>query len=102
MVLTDCPNAYASISAVSANSSERSMRALLAYARGNLLSVCLSFVDACRNLPDVGTKNGGNVGIYRRFARFGLFAGTFPGRKASAVSMQMEAPTEMSVKKRLH
>ena len=34
------------------------MRILLAYVRGNLLSVCLSFADACRNLSDVGTKNG--------------------------------------------
>ena len=77
------------------------MRILLAYLRGNLLSVCLSFVDACRNLPDVGTKNGGNVGIYRRFTRFGLFLVTFLGRKAAAASMQMEGPTDMSVKKRL-
>ena len=67
LALTDCSNAYASISAISANSPERSMRILLSYIRDNLLTLFLSFVDACRNLPDLGTKNDGNVGIFKHF-----------------------------------
>ena len=64
LALTDCSNAYASINAVSANSTERSMRILLAYIRDNLVSLCLSFVDASRNIADVGAKLNGNRGIF--------------------------------------
>ena len=61
IALTDCSNAYATISAVSVNSNDRSMRILLAYIRDNTATVCLSFLDAVFNLADVATKRYGNV-----------------------------------------
>ena len=66
----DCSNAYESISAISDNSSDRGMRILLYYILVNLLRTCLSFVDARRNLSDVGAKIGGNVGIFYSVRHF--------------------------------
>ena len=83
LALTECSNAYASISAISTNSSERSMGIRLAYIRGNLLTLCLSFAGACRNMSDLGTKNNGNIGISKHFLATGKFAISFLGRKSA-------------------
>ena len=83
IALTGCPNAYATISAVSVNSNDRSMRILLAYIRDNTATVCLSFLDAVFNLADVATKRYGNAGIYRKFVETGKFTISFLGRKLS-------------------
>ena len=84
LALTDCSNAYATISTVAANSVDRIMRILLAYVRENLPTLCLSFLDANRNIADVGTKTGGNKGIWGRFIKYGRFNISFLGRTRSA------------------
>ena len=83
LALTDCSNAYANISTAGANSFGRSMQILLAYVRDNPPTLCLSFLDANRNLADVGTKTGGNKGISGMFIKYGRFNISFLGRTRS-------------------
>ena len=81
IALTDCPNAYASISSIAANSQDRSMRIILCYIRDNAATMCLSFLDACFNLADSGTKQYSNRVIYHEFVKSGRLRISFLGRK---------------------
>ena len=81
IALADCSNAYASVSSISANSHDRSMRIVLSYIRDNASNICLSFLDECFNLADIATKLYGNRGIYHRFVSTGQFKISFLGRK---------------------
>ena len=79
--LTDCSDAYDSVSSISANSNGRSMRIVLSYIRDNAPNMRLSFLDECFNLSDVATKLYGNRGIYHHFVSTGRFKISFLGRK---------------------
>ena len=90
IALTDCSNAYASISSIAANSHDRSMGIILSYIRDNSATLRLSFSDACFNLSDIGTKRYGQRAIYRDFISSGLFKISFSGRKTTDAWKQMK------------
>ena len=78
IALTDCSDAYASVSSISDNSNDRSMRIVLSYIRDSAPNMRLSFLGECFNLADVATKLYGSRGIYHHFVRTGCLQIFFP------------------------
>ena len=66
VVLTDCANAYASIFGISAASSEKSTRLLLAHIRDNIPTVDVSYIDSLFNIADVGAKLRASREIWKK------------------------------------
>ena len=91
VILTDCANAYSSVSSITAGSADRAMRLHLAYIRDNASTNILSFCDAVFNLADLGTKLGASAVNWRKFLQSGVFFVSFIGRKASIALFRQDA-----------
>ena len=88
VLLTDCANAYSSVCSMSAGSSEKSIRLLMAHLRNHIVTNILSYCDALMNLGGVGTKLKASSTRWKQFALGGIFHISFLGRKRVREAIQ--------------
>ena len=86
VVLTACADEYAAIFGMSATSSEKSCRLLLAHIRDSLPAVSLSYLDAIFNVDDLRTKIKGSRALWRYLIESGSFRISFLGIKRAKVA----------------
>ena len=66
--LTDCANIYSSVLSLNPKTVDKLTKINLSYIRDAVSNGVLSFIDACANLADLGTRNSGNFKIFEVFA----------------------------------
>ena len=94
--LTDCASVYSSVLSLNPKTVGELTKINLSYIRDAVSNGVLSFVDACANLADLGTRNTGNSKIFTSFCRTGRFSISFVGRQGAKLLRNSKNSLERS------